>query len=315
MLSQHHRHNQPDGDGGAKANDSLCLNVKGLLGSMTSFRLLFKLREPTAPLGDLLAWCAGLLVAISRDVLHVEAAPTSRKNVSIELTTKFFMFLEMRMRPSRIAAVLLALMTLILVALGGDFLAVEGGCRATEPVEHLDHGGAHGWDRRKPSSPKPTVVQRFCQKTATPNVVNYGYHIRIVSPTSNILAEAPSFLNYALFDLYPETGALVIPAGNAWAGIGQTTRLMRYSDDPTAYPYYFACRNPDDVYTSGSILKCSVTAPWPSLGGAERSYTTFSASTSSPSGAWTLKLDGLIRAGAYDYDVAIDFGPLYRGEL
>lgn len=157
----------------------------------------------------------------------------------------------------------------------------------------------------------PTVTD-FCLKAITPDMPNRRYHIRAVSPQSNMLTEAYNLPNLARFDLDTSTGRMTM-SGGVWAGYevytpppfdGQTSHVLRYINGPVAYP--LRCSNPDGVYAKGSVLKCEVTAPWGD--GILRKYSTFTSSVSSPADAWSILLDGYVRAGAYNYDLGMFFG-------
>jgi hypothetical protein len=53
--------------GGAAAADSLGLNVGGMRGALTSWKLLWKFREPVSFLSDLLLWASTVIVALSSE--------------------------------------------------------------------------------------------------------------------------------------------------------------------------------------------------------------------------------------------------------
>ncbi|KAH7634578.1 hypothetical protein B0T09DRAFT_353219 [Sordaria sp. MPI-SDFR-AT-0083] len=163
--------------------------------------------------------------------------------------------------------------------------------------------------------PAPTVTG-FCLKVVTPDVPNRDYHIRQVSPSSNMLTESPEGPNYGFFDLDISTGKLTVSGGpyiSLYAGYevyapppfnNQNLRPLRFTNMPVDYPV--VCSNPDGVYTSGSVLKCEVSAPW--ADGVMRKYSLFNSGVSSPVGAWSIMREDYVRPGSYNFDVAMFYG-------
>jgi hypothetical protein len=166
-----------------------------------------------------------------------------------------------------------------------------------------------------PTSTAPTsapTVTGFCLKAITPAVANYNYHIRAVSLNTNLVTEAPTGSGFGLFDLDLSTGKMSI-SGGTYAGYevyppppfdNQQLRVLRFTNAAVQYP--LICSNPDGVYTTGSVLKCAVSAPW--ADGVTRRYSLFNAPNSSPAGAWSIMNEAYVRAGSYNYDVGMFFG-------
>lgn len=161
-----------------------------------------------------------------------------------------------------------------------------------------------------PSS-APTVTG-FCLKAITSGVSNKDHHIRVTSPSTNLITEAPTGSNFGLFDLDISTGKMSI-SGGTWAGYevyalppydNQALRVIRFTNRPVEYP--LRCSNPDGVYVIGSVLKCEVSAPW--ADSVVRRYALWSSSNSSPVGPWSIMRDDYVRAGSYNYDVGMFFG-------
>ncbi|KAK4191334.1 hypothetical protein QBC35DRAFT_375997 [Podospora australis] len=130
MLSRNRNHPCSS----TSARDSLCLSLEGFQGPVASFRIFFRLREPAGALGDLLTWCSGLLVAVSRDVLGVRVSATCN-NLGSDVIEKCFLYLAMQDRAARAAEALLVIMMLLLVYLGWVFRQwkVPSGALPAEP--------------------------------------------------------------------------------------------------------------------------------------------------------------------------------------
>ena len=141
---------------------------------------------------------------------------------------------------------------------------------------------------------------------------NEDYHIRVLSPNSNLITEAPTGSNFGLFDLDISTGKLSI-SGGTWAGYevyalppwaSQILHVIRFTNTPVEYP--LRCSTPDGVYMTGSVLKCEVSAP--SADGVMRRYALWNNADSSPVGPWLIMRDDYVRAGSYNYDLGMFFG-------
>ena len=127
-----------------------------------------------------------------------------------------------------------------------------------------------------------------------------------------MLMEAYNLQNLASFDLDISTGKMTI-SGGTYAGYevftpppfdNQATRIVRFTNAAVDYP--LRCSNPDNLYTTGSVLKCEVSAPWSD--GVNRRYATWSSSTNNPAGALSVVRDDYVRADAYNFDLGMYFG-------
>jgi hypothetical protein len=154
----------------------------------------------------------------------------------------------------------------------------------------------------------------FCMKFVTPDVGNYNYHVRVISPLANQITEAPTGSNFGLYNIDVATGRVTLN-NTDYGGYelyapppfeNQVQRVIRFINTLPVPNYPFRCGNPDGVYTSGSILKCSVTAP--RNDGVGRTYDAWWASESNPVSAFSIWLDGYVPNGFYAYDVAMFFG-------
>lgn len=109
------------------ARDSLLLSIEGIYGPFRSMRLLWTYGFAAGFLGDLLTWCSGLLIAISKDVLYVEVSSFCIRSGDPDevpmnqATMGCFMYLSMRLTPMRAAQVLLIFMACLILGLGWIF--------------------------------------------------------------------------------------------------------------------------------------------------------------------------------------------------
>ncbi len=100
--------------GGAQAAaDSLCLTPGGIMGFLTSFRLLRRFRDPISLLGDILVICSGVLVALSSETIGLKLHGTC----DLGIFYGCYMSLSIFRAPTRSVEVLIIFMVVIIIAL------------------------------------------------------------------------------------------------------------------------------------------------------------------------------------------------------
>lgn len=158
----------------------------------------------------------------------------------------------------------------------------------------------------------------FCMKFVTPDVGNYNYHVLAISPLSNQITEAPTGSNFGLYNIDMSTGRVTLD-NTDYTGYelytppsfaNQIQRVIRFTNTLPVPDYPFRCINPEGLYTSGSILKCSVTAPWKD--GVPRTYDAWWASESTPVLAFSIWLAGYVPNGFCASDVRCSLGKIAR---
>lgn len=162
------------------------------------------------------------------------------------------------------------------------------------------------------AAPEPTTtVLGFCLKAISADKINYGYHVAGGTTQSNQILQSPSNSVYNLYNLDVVTGAVTLnntdPGKQLYSSspyTGQVQRTVRFTTGPVTNGALL-CSNPSGEYTSGSVLKCSVTGTDAS---GTRIYDRFSASVSSASGPWQVMFQGYSSTNFYNYDMGMFYG-------
>jgi hypothetical protein len=160
------------------------------------------------------------------------------------------------------------------------------------------------------------MITNFCIKHVTPGRPQNNYHLRVISPSNNIVLEAQTADTFARFDMDPTSGNLTMHEGT-YAGYqvqapgpfnNQATRVLRIAQAPLAASLSpLTCADPTGAYADGSVLECQASGVWDS--GSTVRYGAFVASSSATGAVpWQVAMDGISGSTFVSYQMAMFFG-------